>query len=232
MSSLSDLFVSYLAISEPSITIPEYTVQSPSISFPTYEDIASKAETAKARTKAAAETTGPKTNSGTSFKWGSGGAKEASYTTSAENTTETKTQTEVSKPVYGGKDSWKVQMYEAYKRAGCSDQYARNLIGQDALETGWGRHTVGDYNYGNIKAGKSWTGRSKTAHDKREGSNDAYRSYESIDHYAQDKLRLLSTRYHMTGNETPEQFADKLVAGGYATAKTYRKQVLQTIRSV
>ena len=36
----------------------------------------------------------------------------------------------------------------------------------------------------------------------------------------------------MTGNETPEQFTDKLLAGGYATSKTYKENVLRTIKSV
>ena len=222
MSNLSDLFVSYKIVEEPTITTPQYNPAFVPETMITQGNFASKVENIKARIQESPAFKG----------WSTGGVKEKEYTSSnyvelPKKEKETLTWTSPS-----DKASWKSQLYSAYKRAGCSDTFARNLIGQDALETGWGKHTVGDFNYGNIKAGKSWQGRSKKAHDKREKSNDAYRSYDSIDHYVQDKLRLLQDKYGMTGNETPEQFTDKLIAGGYATSKTYKENVLRTIKSV
>ena len=198
MSNLSDLFVSYKIIEEPTITTPQYNPAFVPETMITQGNFASKVENIKARIQESPAFKG----------WSTGGVKEKEYTPSnyvelPKEEKETPTWTPPS-----------------------------DLIGQDALETGWGKHTVGDFNYGNIKAGKSWQGRSKKAFDKREKSNDAYRSYDSIDHYVQDKLRLLQDKYGMTGNETPEQFTDKLIAGGYATSKTYKENVLRTIKSV
>ena len=222
MNNLSDLFVSYKIVGEPTITTPQYNPAFVPETMITQGNFASKVENIKTRIQESPAFKG----------WSTGGVKEKEYTPSnyvklPKEEKETPTWTPPS-----DKASWKSQLYSAYKRAGCSDTFARNLIGQDALETGWGKHTVGDFNYGNIKAGKSWQGRSKKAYDKREKSNDAYRSYDSIDHYVQDKLKLLQDKYGMTGNEMPEQFTDKLIAGGYATSKTYKENVLRTIKSV
>lgn len=223
MSNLSDLFVSYKIVNEPTITTPRYAPELVPENMITQGNWASKVENVKTRMQESPIFKG----------WGTGGAKEKPYTHS--NYVELPKEEPLEKSTWTpptDRSSWKAQLYSAYKRAGCSDTFARNLIGQDALETGWGKHTVGDYNYGNIKVGKSWQGRSKKAYDKQEKSNDTYRSYDSIDHYVQDKLDLLQNKYGMTGNETPEQFIDKLVAGGYATSKTYRENVLRTIKSV
>lgn len=223
MSNLSDLFVSYKIVDEPTITTPQYTPEFVPETIIAQGNLGTKVENLKSRMQESPIFKG----------WRTGGAKDKPYTTQTNYVELPKEATQESTwtpPT--DKSSWKSQLYSAYKRAGCSDTFARNLIGQDALETGWGKYAVGDYNYGNIKVGKSWQGRSKKAYDKREKSNDAYRSYDSVDHYVQDKLELLQNKYGMTGNETPEQFTDKLVAGGYATSKTYKEKVLRTIKSV
>lgn len=227
MSNINDLFVSYKRVEEPTITVPKYTPEAVPETMIRQGNLATRVQRVKERLQ-----------DKTPFTWKSGGAKEAPYTIQ-QPSQQQPVQQSGQQPIQQDSsfkaptgNSWKSQMFAAYKRAGCSDQYARNLTGQDALETGWGKHIVGDFNYGNIKTGKSWSGRSKRAHDKREGSNDAYRSYTSIDDYVQDKLRLLRDRYGMVGNESAEQFTDKLVAGGYATAKDYKQQVLKVIKSV
>lgn len=221
MSNLSDLFVSYKAISEPEITVPKYNFEMPLQNFEVPASIQEKVDNVKARMESP------------TFKWSSGGTKEAPYNIihSKQSDTQNSQNFSSAPSPYEG-NSWKSQMLEAYKRAGCSEQYAKNLVGQDALESGWGKHAVGNFNYGNIKAGSQWKGTSKQAYDKKENSNHSYRNYNSIDDYVQDKLRLLHDRYGMRGNESAEEFASKLVAGGYATDKNYKKTVLSVIKSV
>lgn len=223
MSSLSDLFVSFKNVDQPEITVPKYNpdIDPRTMVNPT-PTMATKVQTAKKRTQDSAKLQ--------PFKWGSGGAKDKPYEQFKPNTNYTIPKEQPLLP--GNKKMWKTEMMNAYKRAGCSEEFAKNLVGQDALETSWGTKTVGDYNFGNIKKGSSWTGRTRTAHDKVENSNDAYRCYNSIDHYVQDKLALLKDKYKMTGQESAEEFTDKLVAGGYATDKDYKKVVLGVIKSV
>ena len=173
MSNLSDLFVSYKIIEEHTITTPQYNPAFVPETMITQGNFASKVENIKARIQESPAFKG----------WSTGGVKEKEYTPSNYVELPKKEKETLTWTPPSDKASWKSQLYSAYKRAGCSDTFARNLIGQDALETGWGKHTVGDFNQGNIKAGKSWQGRSKKAYDKREKSNDVYRSYDSIDHY-------------------------------------------------
>lgn len=150
--------------------------------------------------------------------------------TEEQETEEQETTSTSTKPPTLEPGTWKAELWAAYKRQGCSDTLARNLVGQDALETGWGRSTVGDYNYGNIKAGGSWKGAIKRADDDK--PNEAFRSYNSIDEYAADKVRLIRNRYHVTDNDSPAEFAQKMKQGGYATSRTYAENLIKVIKSV
>ena len=51
----------------------------------------------------------------------------------------------------------------------------RVIIGKWGMETGWGSGIIGEHNLGNVK---DPSGKGKRAVDKREGSNDAYLSFE------------------------------------------------------
>ena len=208
---LSDLFVSYKAVDwDPdSLALPE--IPTMDIEIP---DMAAKVNKIKARMQESPIFQG----------WVSSAKepKEDMQQSSSDSSTA---------PSKMSKSTWRTELTAAYKRAGCNDNYAKYLVAQDALESAWGQKPVGDYNYGNIKAEKSWKGATKSAYDKVEKSTDPYRSYNSIDEYVADKIRLLRDKYHMTGNESAEEFADKLVAGHYATAQ-YKAPILKMIKSM
>lgn len=100
------------------------------------------------------------------------------------------------------------------------------LLGQWALETGWGKSiTKGTgYNLGNIKAGSSWKGGTVRAYDKAEKSNDLYRVYNTPEEFAKDYVALISKnkRYKgALGSDTPREFFTELKKGGYATDPNY-----------
>lgn len=102
------------------------------------------------------------------------------------------------------------------------------LLGQWALETGWGKSiTKGTgYNLGNIKAGSSWKGATVRAYDKAEKSYDPYRVYETPEAFAEDYIKLISKnkRYKgALGSATPEEYFSQLKKGGYATDPQYVK---------
>lgn len=100
------------------------------------------------------------------------------------------------------------------------------LLGQWALETGWGsKITKGTgYNLGNIKAGSSWKGGTVRAYDKAEKSNDLYRVYNTPEEFAKDYAALISKnkRYKgALGSDTPREYFTELKKGGYATDPNY-----------
>lgn len=208
---LSDLFVSYKAVDQDPDSLALSEIPTMDIEIP---NITAKVNKIKARMQESPVFQG----------WSSSAEdpKEGMQQDSSASSTV---------PSKMSKSTWRTELTAAYKRAGCNDNYAKYLVAQDALESGWGQKPVGDYNYGNIKAGKSWKGATKSAYDKVEKSTDPYRSYKSIDEYVADKVRLLRDRYHMTGNESAEEFADKLVAGHYATAQ-YKAPILKMIKSM
>jgi flagellum-specific peptidoglycan hydrolase FlgJ len=55
------------------------------------------------------------------------------------------------------------------------------LLAKWGMETGWGKHIVGEHNLGNIK---DMTGQGKRGYDKQENSNDAYLSFEDPEGWA------------------------------------------------
>jgi flagellum-specific peptidoglycan hydrolase FlgJ len=94
-------------------------------------------------------------------------------------------------PYDGKRDQWVEDMTAAYKRQGLSDNAIKNLIAKNALESGWGRSAQGDYNYGNITTGSSWTGRYVQGNDHNadgEQISQRFRAYNSIDDYVKDEI--------------------------------------------
>jgi hypothetical protein len=117
-----------------------------------------------------------------------------------------------------------------------ADQIAKELGGgvdpnwvlaQFGNETGWGKSVIpGTNNLGNIKAGKSWRGETKTAFDKVEGSNDPYRVYGSDQAFATDYASLLKRLYPGTAEaKTAKDYYSALQSGmggrKYASSPNY-----------
>lgn len=116
-------------------------------------------------------------------------------------------------------------------------------LAQAALETGWGKHVIGDANnmFG-IKAkgspNKYWDGSSVTAgtteyYNGKEGNyNSGFRKYNSLEDSIKDHSRLLMTlpRYKgVLAATTPEDQARAIKAGGYATSPTYADDLISII---
>ena len=87
------------------------------------------------------------------------------------------------------------------------------LIAQDALESGWGKSAQGKFNYGNLTPGKSWKGKVVTGNDhdsKGKPITQKFRSYNSIDEYAADKVQFLKSLYDFNQNDDISTFTKKL----------------------
>ena len=120
----------------------------------------------------------------------------------------------------------------AYKRAGITNDNAiRMLVSQDALESAWGRSAQGKFNFGNLTTGAKWKGDYVTGNDKNakgEAIKQKFRSYNSMDEYAADKVQFLKRLYDFDENDDINKFAAKLTGSNkgkrrYAEARNYAK---------
>ena len=108
-------------------------------------------------------------------------------------------------------------------------------------ETGvTGKSTIGEFNYGNIKTGRSWQGESVTknvpeydANGKEFRDNAAFRSYKSPEEAAADYAKLIEKRFpKAVGATNATDYATGLKAGGYATDPNYVQKITNISRSI
>jgi flagellum-specific peptidoglycan hydrolase FlgJ len=142
----------------------------------------------------------------------------------------TKTANSTWKSPYTNRRQWSTELINAYKKAGITNDNAiRMLLAQDALESSWGKSAQGKYNFGNLTTGSSWKGNYVTGNDKNakgEAIKQKFRSYNSMDEYAADKIQFLKRLYDFDENDDINKFVAKLTGSNkgkrrYAEAKEY-----------
>ena len=133
---------------------------------------------------------------------------------------------------YKDRSKWAADLTNAYKRAGITNDNAiRMLVSQDALESAWGRSAQGKFNFGNLTTGAKWKGDYVTGNDKNakgEAIKQKFRSYNSMDEYAADKVQFLKRLYDFDENDDINKFVAKLTGSNkgkrrYAEAGNYAK---------
>lgn len=119
------------------------------------------------------------------------------------------------------------------------------LVGQAALESGWGKHELkaadgsGSHNLFNIKAGANWQGPTvekqvtEYVNGKPVQSTEKFRAYSSYSESFADYAKLLtsSPRYAGVLNQDAAGFARGLQQGGYATDPNYGNKLMRVINS-
>ena len=133
---------------------------------------------------------------------------------------------------YKDRSKWIADLTNAYKRAGITNDNAiRMLVSQDALESAWGRSAQGKFNFGNLTTGAKWKGDYVTGNDHDAAGNpikQKFRSYNSMDEYAADKVQFLKRLYDFDENDDINKFVAKLTGSNkgkrrYAEAGNYAK---------
>ena len=145
-----------------------------------------------------------------------------------------------SSPYNTRKNQWGSDMTAAYKRQGLNDNAIKNLIAKNALESGWGRSAQGDYNFGNITTGSSWTGRFVQGKDHDANGkkiSQKFRAYDSMDDYIKDEIQFLTKLYDFNQDDNFDTFIDKLQGNNsgkrrYAEDKQYSNKVKQVYNSI
>lgn len=121
---------------------------------------------------------------------------------------------------------------------------AQHILGQAALESGWGKREIKlpdgstSYNLFSIKAGKGWNGKVAeiTTTEFKDGvphkQTERFRAYGSYAEAFQDYAKLLTNnpRYAgVVGQEGAVGFAQALQKGGYATDPNYADKLIKVI---
>lgn len=143
---------------------------------------------------------------------------------------------------YKDSNKFKKELTEAYTKAlaarGMNTKYAKYLVAQDALESGWGSRYVGNYNFGNITIGSDKTASYTEGNDHDAKGNpikQKFRNYDSIDDYVNAKISLLNgSRYNAFSDNTDDArtFYSRIVKGGYAEDPNYLTKILRVYNSV
>ncbi|ODU38228.1 MAG: flagellar rod assembly protein/muramidase FlgJ, partial [Thiobacillus sp. SCN 63-374] len=125
---------------------------------------------------------------------------------------------------------------------------ARFMLGQAALETGWGKAEIrgadglNSHNLFGIKAGGAWRGRTvdivttEYVNGKPQKQVDSFRAYDSYADAFRDYAKLLRTnpRYQnvIAQGQDAAGFARGLQQAGYATDPNYAQKLTSVIRQV
>jgi len=123
---------------------------------------------------------------------------------------------------------------------------ARFMLGQAALETGWGKAEIrgaegqNSHNLFGIKAGAGWKGKTvdivttEYVNGKPQKQVDTFRAYDSYADSFRDYARLLqnNARYQnvIAQGQDAAGFAHGLQQAGYATDPNYAQKLMSVIR--
>lgn len=132
------------------------------------------------------------------------------------------------------------QMTNAYaaelRRRGYNPAFAEYLVAQDALESGWGEHQAGKNNFGGIKLVGTGSGSVEKTKEwngyKMEEVSDSFRNFDSLQDYINYKINLVGNKNYNVFAYSPNQFFNRMKAGGYATDPDYINKLNQTLQLV
>lgn len=213
---LNDLLVSYKRIETPSRVVPTFQLIQPDIP---YRDAPSQDSPRPQQVVTEPATT--------------------SYSISLSQVKAPGFQMKWNSP-YKNRNTWVTDLAAAYRKAGVTNDNAiKMLIAQDAQESSWGRSAQGKFNFGNLTTGAKWKGDYVTGNDKNakgEAIKQKFRSYNSMDEYAADKIQFLKRLYDFDENDDINKFTAKLTGSNrgkrrYAEATNYADSLTKVFNS-
>lgn len=139
---------------------------------------------------------------------------------------------------FKNKEEFKRTMLPIYEKIlskmGLNTAYAKMLVAQDGLESGWGKSAQGRFNYGNITLGSNKSRSYTVGNDKDKDGNpitQKFVNYDSLEDYAQAKVQLLNSNRYKAFSGPIQEFANRVYKGGYATAPNYVEALNRVIAS-
>lgn len=145
---------------------------------------------------------------------------------------------------FNNREEFTTALYNTYnyllQTKGINPEFAKCLVAQDALESGWGQHVSGDFNYGGIKVPTNQQGqglgRSLSTREVINGQDititDEFRNFSSITDYCNYKINLLNNNRYQAFSGSVSEFAARVARGGYATDPNYANALNNMINSL
>lgn len=116
---------------------------------------------------------------------------------------------------------------------GYDPAFAEYIVAQDGLESAWGKSQSGKNNFGGIK-GKGTSKRTKEWNGSQMiDVTDSFRDFNDLKDYVNYKINLVGNNRYNVFAYSPEEYFERMKAGGYATDPNYVSKlnsVLQTVR--
>lgn len=116
-------------------------------------------------------------------------------------------------------------------KKGFDTKYTDILVAQSAMESNWGKSQSGKFNLSGIKADKDdiskglYTECKTTEYEngvKKEGIIEKFRDFKSLEDFVDYKVKFLDRdRYKAFDGNSINDFINRVVKGGYATAPNY-----------
>ncbi len=116
-------------------------------------------------------------------------------------------------------------------KKGFDTKYTDILVAQSAMESNWGKSQSGKFNLSGIKADKDdiskglYTECKTTEYEngvKKEGIIEKFRDFKSLEDFVDYKVKFLNRdRYKAFDGNSINDFINRVVKGGYATAPNY-----------
>lgn len=112
---------------------------------------------------------------------------------------------------------------------GLDVNFAPYLVAQDALETGWGKHLSGKNNFGGIKVDKGVKGTLNNTQEWNGSSmvptTSEFRNFANLEEYVNFKIDFVGRSRYDVFSYSPDEYIDRVKAGGYATDPNYVNKV-------
>lgn len=128
------------------------------------------------------------------------------------------------------------------EKKGIDTKYADVLTAQSALESSWGKSQSGKFNFSGIKADKDdiqkglYTECRTTEYEngvKKEGVLAKFRDFNSLEDFAEYKVNFVNRdRYKAFDGDSINDYINRVVNGGYATAPDYGEILADVVRNI
>lgn len=138
-------------------------------------------------------------------------------------------------------DKMRAVYKDVLMKKGIDTKYADVLTAQSALESEWGKSQSGKFNFSGIKADKDdidkglYTVCKTTEYENgvEKKIYDKFRDFKSLEDFAEYKVNFVNRdRYKAFDGDSINDYINRVVKGGYATAPNYGEILADTVKNI
>ena len=138
-------------------------------------------------------------------------------------------------------DKMRAVYKDVLMKKGIDTKYADVLTAQSALESAWGKSQSGKFNFSGIKADKDdidkglYTVCKTTEYENgvEKKIYDKFKDFKSLEDFAEYKVNFVNRdRYKAFDGDSINDYINRVVKGGYATAPNYGEILADTVKNI